>query len=194
VHVTGGPGSGKTRLAQQLGTVLDAPVYDLDQIGWQAGRYVERLVEVRLAAARRIAPQPTWVTEGTMLGWTDALLGSADLIVWLDVPWRVAVWRILGRHVRASVAGANRHPGLGRLVRFVWYTRGYYWSGAPPVPIPPDGEGRATRCETAYRLAPHARITVRCRAQADLRVLLDGLRTPLNGSARATPPASKLPL
>src|SRR5205823_9251445 len=96
---------------------------------------------------------PAWVTEGTMLGWSDPLLRAADRIVWLDIPWRVALWRMLLRHVRAELAGNNRHPGWRRLFRFLWYTRKYYLNRYPCTPVPDDGEGNATRRRTAQRLA-----------------------------------------
>jgi hypothetical protein len=36
-HVIGGPGSGKTTLAEQLSVYLHIPWYELDTIGWQGG-------------------------------------------------------------------------------------------------------------------------------------------------------------
>ena len=35
------------------------------------------------------------------------LLEAADIIVFLDLPWRVAYWRIITRHLRASLAGTG---------------------------------------------------------------------------------------
>jgi adenylate kinase family enzyme len=122
VHITGGQGSGKTTLARRIGACLGVPVHDLDLVGWDAQTGAERPLDVRLAEVHQLAAQPGWVTEGTMLGWADPLFRAADLIVWLDVPWRVAVWRMVQRHVRASLAGNNRHPGVRKLARFIWYT------------------------------------------------------------------------
>ena len=172
IHITGGQGSGKTSLAARLASCLGVPSYDLDLVGWDSKTGVERPLEVRLAEVERLAAQAAWITEGTMIGWTDPLFRAADLIVWLGVPWRVAVWRMLLRHARANLAGNNRHPGLRRLVRFIWYTRTYYLSTAPPVPVPMDGEGQATRRETACRLAAYPHKGVHCRGASDLRALL----------------------
>jgi adenylate kinase family enzyme len=130
----GGQGSGKTTLARRVGAQLSAPVYELDWVGWERETGRERTVEEKLERVRAIAAEDTWVTEGTMLGWTDPLLGAADLVVWLDVPWPVAVWRMLLRHARAELAGANPHPGWRRLLRFIWYTR--------PHPSPATGRRR----------------------------------------------------
>ncbi|MGH2583303.1 MAG: hypothetical protein ACRDJE_00135 [Dehalococcoidia bacterium] len=171
VHITGGQGSGKTTLARRIGARLGVPVYDLDSVWWDARTGAERSLDERLALAQRLAAQPGWVTEVTPLGWTDPLFRVADLIVWMDVPWRVAVWRMVGRHIRAGLAGNNRHPGLRKLAQFIWYTKGYYRSDAPPLPVPADGEGQATRAETAYRLAAYPDKAVHCRGTGDLRAL-----------------------
>ena len=80
------------------------------------------------------------MTGSVFLGWTDELLRAADVILWLDVPWRVATWRIIARHVRASLAGTNRHPGILRLQRFLRIAKRYYRSSeARPVVLDNDG-------------------------------------------------------
>src|SRR5687768_2710628 len=95
VHIMGGQGSGKTTLARRVAALLDTPVYEMDWIGWERETGRERTEEEKLERVHAIAAGEAWVTEGTMLGWTDPLLRAADTVVWLDVPWPVAVWRML---------------------------------------------------------------------------------------------------
>ncbi len=140
IHIVGGPGSGKTTIALELGRMLEVPIYDLDEVGYEGGAGDRRPLDVRLADVRTIAAQPGWVTEGVFLGWTDDLLRAADVILWLDIPWRVAAWRIVPRHVRATLAGTNRHPGVLRLLRFLRVARRYYHrSETGPVVLDNDG-------------------------------------------------------
>jgi hypothetical protein len=133
IHIIGGPGSGKTTLAQRIATHFGIPFYELDTIGWEGGVGAERPLEIRLRDINQIAAQPDWVVEGAFIGWTDELLHSADHIVWLDLPWRIAAWRIIIRHMRASLAGINRHRGFLKLLRFLGHSRVYYFSKDPAI-------------------------------------------------------------
>jgi len=111
IHILGGPGSGKTTLAQHISATFHIPHYELDQLGRKNGMRDVAYVEDAFA----MAVQPGWVTEGIYLIWTDPLLFQADYIVLLEVPWPVAAWRILHRHICKSLHGTNPYPGIDGL-------------------------------------------------------------------------------
>jgi hypothetical protein len=133
IHIIGGPGSGKTTLAKRIATQFHIPCYELDTIGWEGGVGTERPLEIRLYNIHQIAAQPDWVVEGSFTGWTDELFRAAGCIVWLDLPWHIAAWRIVIRHMRASLAGTNRHRGFFKLLRFLGHSRVYYFSKDPAI-------------------------------------------------------------
>lgn len=122
VHILGGPGSGKTTLAQNISVKLHVPHYDLDQIGWKQGNRLAAYVDDAFA----LAAQPEWITEGVFLIWTDPLLYQADYIILLEVSWPLAAWRIIVRHISKSLRGTNPYRGVKTLFNFLKDVRGYY--------------------------------------------------------------------
>lgn len=123
IHVIGGPGSGKTTLAREIGAYLGIEVHELDQIAFTGPDYAERPLPERVADLHLIAHRPAWITEGLFL-WTDELLAHADIIVWLDhVGWRRGIWRITRRFITSALGEAKNRQGLEKFARFRDYAR-----------------------------------------------------------------------
>lgn len=173
VHILGPAGSGKTTLARLLAERIDAPWYELDLVAYEQGSGPKRALVDRHANLRTILAQDRWITEGIYLWWAEAVFEAADLVIWLDLPWRVTAWRIVARHVRAELAGYNRHSGWGKLARFVFWCRKYYLGRSPTVPTDPNADGGATRVTVADYVVPYAHKLVRCRSQREIDGFLE---------------------
>lgn len=173
IHILGGPGSGKTTLARMLAASLGAPAYDLDTVGYEQGAGAKLPLQRRLSDVEEIGRQHVWITEGIYLWWVETLLERADVIVWLDVPWRVAAWRIIRRHALATLAGKNRHRGLRRLWRFLQNARRYDL-GPFIQPAAPDDDAAVTRAATVDVLRRQSGKVVQLRTSRDVERWLAG--------------------
>lgn len=183
IHIVGGAGSGKSTLARQLAAVLGVPCYHLDEINFLGASEQRRPYAERLAAVQRIAAEPAWVTEGIFLGWTDALLEAAERIVWLDLPWYVALPRIVLRYIQASRRGTNRYRGMRRLLRFLRWSAAYYRPMSAAQIDALSEERLHSRAATARHLQPYAHKLTRCRSPADV----DELRSALGRTGNHSP-------
>jgi adenylate kinase family enzyme len=96
VVIIGGGGSGKSTLAQQLGSALNLPVYHLDRFFWRPG-WEQSTWEEFDPQVRAIAEQDRWVIDGNYSRTLPDRLARADTVVFLDLPLRVRLWRVLKR-------------------------------------------------------------------------------------------------
>jgi hypothetical protein len=183
IHIIGGPGSGKTTLARQLGARLELPVYHLDDVAFEGPNFVKRPLDQRMADVCRIAAQPDWITEGIFLGWIDKLLLAADAIVWLDcVSWLSASRRIVVRFARFGLEGVKHQPGLRKFTRYHDYarrlrqlsealisSRQYYYSAVVERLVADPIESRAS---TARQLAPYRHKVIHCRTDLEAQAVI----------------------
>ena len=170
VFITGGPASGKTTLSRRVAAGLNVPVYELDALLLDGHERGEPFEQVCKDVASRIIAMDSWVAEGAYLGWAEPMLRQAELVVSMDVSWRVAAYRIIARHIKATIARNNRFPGLRRLYRFLRWSGRYYNDQNPPglnVYGVPD-----TKATAVELLAPYEHKLVACRSQEDAEMLL----------------------
>jgi len=121
VHIIGQAGSGKTTLARWLAERDGSVAFDLDIVVY--GPRGERTHAERTALVAAILEHEGWVAEGAYREeWLSPLLNEAEVIVWLDLPLRVCLWRIFRRHVAAEFRRNNPHPGWRKLAGFMRYT------------------------------------------------------------------------
>lgn len=93
--VTSASGSGGTTVGRELAARLEVPFYELDALFWKRG-WVESTAEELRAAVEPIVATDAWVIDGSYQSKIGQLvLGSADVVVWLDLP----MWTWLPRLV-----------------------------------------------------------------------------------------------
>ncbi len=99
VLIIGCGGSGKTTFAQRLGAMLGLPVIHLDAHYWRSG-WVAAPAEEWARTVERFAAEPSWVMDGNYGGTLDTRLAACDTVIFLDLPRRVCLWRIVKRWLR----------------------------------------------------------------------------------------------
>jgi adenylate kinase family enzyme len=112
--VVGNSGSGKTTVARRVAGALDLPRTELDAVHWQADwtanpRFVEEIALV--------ADAPSWVIDGFYPPVRPLLAARAEVLVWLDLPAPLILWRVTRRTILRSTRGVelwngNREPPL----------------------------------------------------------------------------------
>ena len=96
-------GSGKTTLGQELARRLDVPFHELDALHHGPGWTEASAEELRVRVEPLLAGD-AWIVDGAYRGKLgDLVLESADVVVWLDLPRRVWLPRLLRRTLRRMI-------------------------------------------------------------------------------------------
>lgn len=136
VLISGISGSGKTTLAAAVSALLGLPQFELDALhhgpGWVKRQDFETDVDTFSAGSR-------WVTEDqyhTALG--DLLWQRADTVIWLDLPRRTVMQRVI-RRVGRPGGHAPRAGGTATGKAFVTGWIPGIRSGGPGHSTDPEG-------------------------------------------------------
>ena len=125
IVVMGPPGSGKSTLARRLGARHGLPVFYLDQAYWRPG-WVKAPADAFRAEVERMAALPAWVIEGNYTGTIAPRFAAADMVIYLDAPTLLCVFRIVRRTVAShGRVRADSAPGCAErwdpaFLRFAW--------------------------------------------------------------------------
>ena len=96
----GPTGSGKSTLAECIGDRIGLPVIELDGIFWMSGWRTKPLEQFRVDVAFALNSHPGgWVCAGNYSNVRDIVLPQADTVVWIRLPFRVALWQFWRRSI-----------------------------------------------------------------------------------------------
>ncbi len=99
IVILGNAGSGKSTLARALGRHVGVSVVHLDKLFWEPGWVEPDGEQFRARVAEALAGD-AWVCEGNYARRTfDLRLPRADLVIWLDTPRLLCLYRVVMRSV-----------------------------------------------------------------------------------------------
>ena len=96
VAIIGNSGSGKSTLALKLGERTGLPVIHLDREYWRPG-WTRPDDDEWLARAPGLLAGQRWIIDGYFGETLPQRIAAADTIVFLDLPTRLCVWRVIDR-------------------------------------------------------------------------------------------------
>jgi adenylate kinase family enzyme len=99
IWVVGTSGSGKTTVARDLSVRLGIPHVELDELFWLPNWQQPDRTEFAATVVAALAGEQ-WVADGNYGSIGHTVLARADTVVWLDLPFRVVVWRTTRRAIR----------------------------------------------------------------------------------------------
>ncbi|MBJ7449456.1 MAG: AAA family ATPase [Parachlamydiales bacterium] len=102
VLIVGTSASGKTTLGRKLSKKLDIPYTDLDDLFW-LDNWVERDRQDFLSRAQIITNQRSWIMTGNYSRIIKDIYSKLDLLIWLDYPLYIMLWRGLKRSLQRAI-------------------------------------------------------------------------------------------
>lgn len=99
ILVIGSSGAGKSTLARKLGTKTGIKIIHLDKIYWKPNWTEPSKDEWRETLEHVMREEDSWIMDGNFSGTFDIRLSAADMVIFLDMPPLICVWRVLKRVV-----------------------------------------------------------------------------------------------
>jgi adenylate kinase family enzyme len=114
ILVAGVTGAGKTILARAIAATLELPYTEIDSL-YHGPNWTPR--ETFVAEVDALSGGPAWVTEWQYRSVRPMLAARAEVLVWLDYPFRVSFGRVIRRtrhraRTREVLWNGNTEPGM----------------------------------------------------------------------------------
>lgn len=103
IYITGASCAGVTTLGQNLATLLGVKHLDVDDFYWMPTNppfTTKRPPDDRVTLIQQAFGDGDWLLTGSCMGWGDALITRADLIVFVATPTPVRLERLTARETQ----------------------------------------------------------------------------------------------
>ena len=96
IMIIGCGGSGKSTFSRKLGKLTGLPVTHLDKVYWKPN-WEEPEKEEWSKKVEQIANKENWILDGNYSGTFPIRLARTDLVIWLDRPMLLCLFRVIKR-------------------------------------------------------------------------------------------------
>ena len=104
ILISGVTGSGKSTLAKAVSKTTGFPLIEVDEIAWLPG-WSEPPVDEQETRIDQLTSQPAWVIDSDYRRFRHIIDARTDLIVCLDYPRWLSLWRLSTRCVKRGILG-----------------------------------------------------------------------------------------
>jgi adenylate kinase family enzyme len=164
ILIIGSGGAGKSTLSRQLGAILNLEVINLDALYWHPG-WVETPKPEWRQIVQELTVRESWVMDGNYSGTMDIRLLAADIIIFLDFPRILCMWRVIKRGWQ-YIGKTRPDMGSGCPERLNWEFLKWVWT------YPRDR--RPGILEKLSQLAPHQKVII-LRSPSEVKQFLQNI-------------------
>lgn len=130
IHIIGGPGSGKSYMANLISNQIHIKSYSLDDIFWDNSSKtfgIKADAKTRDMKLKRILLNDCWIIEGVYYEWLGESFDKADVIIVIKTNVYIRDWRIIKRYLKRKLGliPGNKKETLKGLVKLIKWNHNY---------------------------------------------------------------------
>ena len=105
IHITGASGSGTTTLGKALAKKYDIKHFDTDDFFWEKTTIPFSKKKDEAKAIKKLknilVQNKSWILTGSLCGWGDFAIKYFDFVIFLYLPKKIRIERLVAREIRS---------------------------------------------------------------------------------------------
>lgn len=117
INVVGTSGSGKSTFSRRLADKLNYPYIEIDKLNWGPNWTPTPEAELRAKLEETLSSK-CWILDGNYPRTIPVKWREVELVIWLNYPFHITVWRALLRAVKRAYTKQELWEGTGNVESF----------------------------------------------------------------------------
>ena len=126
INVIGTSGSGKSTFSKRIAEKLNIPYIELDALFWKAN-WTESTYEEFSHKIQKAVIEDDWVLDGNYSRTEDIKWQRVQMVVFLDLPFHLVLYRIISRSLIRSYKGQKLWAGNEESIRRLFTQDSIIW-------------------------------------------------------------------